>query len=719
MRLIKIDILKYKSIKNPFSIVFEEGKIVALIGKNGSGKTNVLEAIKHAFSENQHFTNKKNECKIQYHIELSDEEMENYFSCVDTDKMAKEIIVDFDNVIGRRYIESSAIYIVATEFKLRLDKVIKGFNIATRRYIETLKKFEAKSSSIYYTADIRIETDDGGSFANLEKNLLKYYEGMRTRQVDQLKLMIEEFFEGDRISLDKYERSARFYNKVWDVPLYKIVEKEQIHISPIIARSLNINKKDLEKANVKLNNYLKKINNIFESEYREIQIQLEEFVKIQEEIFSIFDSKWDEWDESNKNIEKKYNSFMQKLKEIVFTNCYYLDNENTLLFSQTDMQGYNIDRQKQYYFLNTHNPIIQTFDAFLHNKGILQWDMSISDVQNIPDKQFSKAIREINNNFLPSIVPKFDNNEIEKFIVDFDNNSLNLYVHEKSGDEVSFNNTSLGRRWYLTYQFIKALLKPGDMFFIDEPAAFLHPQAQIEFKSELKDLAKRGIYVLYSTHSPYLIPEDWGQVYNVNMSKSGTQIYKFESGDDMCDVIKNELGILYSANILFNLEKTIILVEGVVDKICIEKFAKLLNYDLSEYNIHVCDGEAILQVAYMCLKHNIAKIKVVLDNDNKYKNKVYKQGHSMYDACMEIINKNLKNCIYIGEGKKGCLEDLFEEDNNTKFKYYNNQKCRWKVDFKAVENLSSIEDISLKTKDNFEQLFIGLEIPKLDCMNSQ
>ena len=51
----------------------------------------------------------------------------------------------------------------------------------------------------------------------------------------------------------------------------------------------------------------------------------------------------------------------------------------------------------------------------------------------------------------------------------------------KNGDTISFNQTSLGRRWYLTYLFVKQLLKEGDCLFIDEPAAFLHPQAQGQY----------------------------------------------------------------------------------------------------------------------------------------------------------------------------------------------------------------------------------------------
>ena len=51
MKLTQIDIIKYKSIKNPISVYFNEGKVVTLIGKNGSGKTNILEAIKYAMSK--------------------------------------------------------------------------------------------------------------------------------------------------------------------------------------------------------------------------------------------------------------------------------------------------------------------------------------------------------------------------------------------------------------------------------------------------------------------------------------------------------------------------------------------------------------------------------------------------------------------------------------------------------------------------------------------
>lgn len=46
MNLLKIKIWNYKSIKQPIELDFESNRYLAIIGKNGSGKTNLLKAIK-------------------------------------------------------------------------------------------------------------------------------------------------------------------------------------------------------------------------------------------------------------------------------------------------------------------------------------------------------------------------------------------------------------------------------------------------------------------------------------------------------------------------------------------------------------------------------------------------------------------------------------------------------------------------------------------------
>ncbi len=117
-----------------------------------------------------------------------------------------------------------------------------------------------------------------------------------------------------------------------------------------------------------------------------------------------------------------------------------------------------------------------------------------------------------------------------------------IYLHEKSGEKIALNETSSGRRWYFTYFFIKNTLEEGDLFLIDEPAGMLHPTAQKEILKDLMDLAKKGIQVVYSTHSPYLIPSEWNCVQFVSMGENGTQLSKALQGNELNETIHEVVG---------------------------------------------------------------------------------------------------------------------------------------------------------------------------------
>lgn len=53
--------------------------------------------------------------------------------------------------------------------------------------------------------------------------------------------------------------------------------------------------------------------------------------------------------------------------------------------------------------------------------------------------------------------------------------------------------------------YLKYLAKPGDLLVIDEPEMNLHPKAQAKLTEFLGMLVRAGLYVLITTHSPYIV----------------------------------------------------------------------------------------------------------------------------------------------------------------------------------------------------------------------
>lgn len=68
MELTKIEIEKYKSIKSPVAITFSKDLPTVLIGKNGSGKSNILEAIEHIAATNSNLPGKYHTASLRYKV---------------------------------------------------------------------------------------------------------------------------------------------------------------------------------------------------------------------------------------------------------------------------------------------------------------------------------------------------------------------------------------------------------------------------------------------------------------------------------------------------------------------------------------------------------------------------------------------------------------------------------------------------------------------------
>ena len=81
MELIKIELENYKSITESIDVEFHKNLPTVLIGKNGSGKSNILEALEHIASTNSNLPGKYSAGELRYkaYIRLDSSEFAKLF----------------------------------------------------------------------------------------------------------------------------------------------------------------------------------------------------------------------------------------------------------------------------------------------------------------------------------------------------------------------------------------------------------------------------------------------------------------------------------------------------------------------------------------------------------------------------------------------------------------------------------------------------------------
>lgn len=220
--------------------------------------------------------------------------------------------------------------------------------------------------------------------------------------------------------------------------------------------------------------------------------------------------------------EGNYCHLLKEVRSVLNPECLFLRNESSnVIFRDGNSDEFRVR--------NEAGSLIKEFFKKTCNK-----DESSETVTEEDLKKFETALNQQ--------LPQFEKGMYEKVTVEQDGKELEIYLYEKTGEKISLNSTSAGRRWYFTYYFMKNRLKPGDVFIIDEPAAMLHPLAQRDILKELNGLASGGIRVIYSTHSPYLIPKEWETVHFVSMGENGTEASKVEASKDGYENLKQISG---------------------------------------------------------------------------------------------------------------------------------------------------------------------------------
>ncbi len=491
---------------------------IILIGKNGSGKTNALEALATIVSaNNKHYENvETGQPSYRAYIQLSEEDVATMLPDIVYDKNKCEIVAYNSN--GNLEINRvSSEYVVPSmkeEITVIRDRALQ-LKKAVEIYKEQLFKIAHGGHRESPVNCYRLKDADGG--------LTTYYyiqlelEGFIKNIHEGLDQMLKAFDDDEQALTFIEENGHRFYF----CRTHKPFRLE--YVEPCLANFeknfVSINRRAIKREITKINKATKDSCELIDKLIEEIE---EKIGRIQDGLYNDY--------RLHQERKKDYFSLLQRVRNIIGRRCLFLKNESMIFRKE----------YRRYSYYNHHsNSIIETYLRHVYT-GKDKEEL----LNNYPGKPLDLPEKEVAKfeEFLNKSIPKFEKGMYNSISVRKDENkAIVISLNEKTGEQIDLNETSAGRRWYFTYYFMKSILEEGDIFIIDEPAVMLHPSAQREVLSDLMELAKRGVKVVYSTHSPYLIPDEWQCVHFVTMTEDGTEVSGVSSNQELSSQIK-EIG---------------------------------------------------------------------------------------------------------------------------------------------------------------------------------
>ena len=553
MKLIKIDINNYKSIASPVSVNFQDGLPTVLIGKNGSGKSNILEAFEHIASTNTNLPGKYSAGELRYkaHIRLEKDEFAKLFPSDEysEEKATFTAYSSSKDTLHIDTIESEHIVPLLKKELADIRTIADELKVAMEEYEKALQKLACDD---YESLSLRgYELVDGkGNTTNCES--LKFRASFFA---DHVKRMAELYANGIKTDNSFVFSNYHYGTRTLYPPHAELVPFKLRYRKPELA---SFEQKFIAINETAIKREITKINKKTEAARQKID---ELITKLKAQSVRLMGT----------GSCGAITEFLRKVRHIFGGNCGYLLNEsNQVLFK--DLRRENDNR---YY-----DPSRVIFEAYAkaNNKPKL-----------LEDKEHKLSDAEIKEfeEWLNSNRPTFDEGMYKSITVSLGKkNEPVIEIKENNGQIVSLNETSAGRRWYFTYYFVKCTLSEGDTFIIDEPASMLHPSAQKEILKDLLELSRKGIRVVYSTHSPYLIPQEWNCVGFVNM-EDGTIVSYIDTKLERSSLLKSVIGDV------FNLESLVVEFQKSPQKIAencyqvIKEKDKSLEVAATELNVSV------------------------------------------------------------------------------------------------------------------------------------
>ena len=518
MRITKIEITNYKSIKEPVEINFYNGLPTVLIGKNGSGKTNILETLSAIAEANGNYLGLRKELPLKYkvHIRLEKEDAERLFPGKSIDEKCEFAACSGEDCKINRIESECLIPLLRMEID-EISELAGELQDALDTYTRQLNKI-AYGDNEHPLRGFQII-----NFKNSTTNydFLKGQAEMVIREAEKFAGFVKANFAAEESSM-KFGYVNYYYGL--NDPKYLSFKLRYVKpdLAPFEEKFITVNETAIKREITKINKAAKAACD----KVTDLLYELDERAKRLKNALT-----YNPMMPVNVGV---FYSFIWKVQRCVGAKCAFLRNESSNVIFKTD------DREREYFRDDNTRTILQTYLGKVYtgdDKDELQKQIGENKDFSLPDGALNDFEKSLNEH-----IPEFENGMYERIAVEQSNGKLpSILLHEKSGEIVDLNSTSAGRRWYFTYYFMKNTLENGDLFIIDEPAAMLHPLAQKEVLKELLQLESRGIKVIYSTHSPYLIPNDWKSVHFVAMSDVGTTVTQENKYDALKQVTGEDI----------------------------------------------------------------------------------------------------------------------------------------------------------------------------------
>jgi len=371
---------------------------------------------------------------------------------------------------------------------------------------------------------------------------------------------------------------------------------------------------------------------------------------------------------------------------------------STVLITSEQNLNYQLSYSTKYTLLSKvtkafHDKLTSEEDRVNRLKDLHQKILEVFD-EVAEFKDFKEKMSSITGDFIQNMTHGL---QLDFSAYDPSNYYKNLRVlpHE-NGEARNFDELGTGQQQILALSFAHAYAKcfkneKGLILIIDEPEAHLHPLAQKWLARTLYQMAKDGLQMVITTHSPYfidleflegiyLVRKENGMTYVTNHKKSTFAEYCKNNGANNAD--ENTIIPFYvksaTSNILKGFfAKKVVLVEGMSEELALPIYLEKAELDVLKEGIDIISvgGKGELAKWWRLFTAYNIPCYVCFDNDAEDDDKGNKRKDFLKTMKLEDIDQDriLQTEEWIVEDKFCVFGKDFEDTfrNRKSFTRYN------------------------------------------------